>query len=137
MPMEISGQLDPDRARAMRTLLASCDALGDVTDVTALGLIASTPWSHAETIDNVRRALTEGNWSAAASVFAGDFSHDLVQWFCVLRSCLPTSLIEILFRADLYEDDYVVCLRELSQSETAVLGEWIRHWTELVPGTLD
>jgi hypothetical protein len=124
-----------DGAWVMRTLISHCEGLGDISDATRMGTLASIDLVDYETTGaTVRELLMSGRWAAASAVQQGTPGSDWVHWYVVERANGQGAVLEVVSYIEFWANDECDLVRTLTRYDLDAVCPYVAEWTTLLPG---
>jgi len=115
----------------LRKWYAGCRELGDPHALLRTAVIASVPLGDEALQKQVREMVLRGDWEHAAMNRHFEPTGDYVNWQVVDRVEASSGLVEVVSYFELWADDEITFLRELSSSERQSLDAYVNEWTPL------
>ena len=125
-----------DGVWVMKTIISRCGALGDISDVTQIGTLASIDLVNYETTGaNVRESIRSGHWAAASGVRQGTPGSDWVDWYVIERANGQGAVLEVVSYFELWANDECDLMRTLTRYDLDSARSHVTDWVALVePG---
>jgi hypothetical protein len=118
----------------MRALISHCEGLGDISDVTRIGSLASIDLVDYETTGaKVRESLMSGRWAAASAVQQGTAGSDWVHWYVIERTNGQGAVLEVVSYFELWANDECDLVRTLTRYDLDTVRPYVIEWTSLPP----
>jgi len=125
-----------DGGWVMKMIISRCGALGDISDVTQIGTLASIDLvNHETTGAKVRESIQSGHWAAASGVRQGTPGSDWVDWYVIERGNGQGAVLEVVSYFELWANDECDLVRTLTRYDLDTVRSHVTDWVALVePG---
>jgi hypothetical protein len=120
-----------DKRHVLRKWYAGCRELGDPEKLVRTAVIASVPLGDEALEKELRETVLRGDWKRAALYEAFEPTGDYRNWQVVDRSGENSALVEVISYYEMWANDTIKFLRELTQSERRSLDRFINEWIPL------
>jgi hypothetical protein len=120
-----------DMRHVLRKWYASCRELGDPEKLVRTAVIASVPLGDETLEKELRETVLRGDWKRAALYEAFEPTGDYRNFQVVDRSGANSALVEVISYYEMWANDTIRFLRELTQSERMSLDRFINEWIPL------
>jgi hypothetical protein len=118
----------------MKMIISRCGALGDISDVTKIGTLASVDLvNHETTGAKVRESIRSCHWAAASAVRQGTPGSDWVDWYVIERANGQGAVLEVVSYFELWANDECDLVRTLTRSDLNTVRPYVIEWTTLPP----
>jgi hypothetical protein len=120
-----------DMRHVLRKWYAGCRELGDPEKLVRTAVIASVPLGDETLEKELRDTVLRGDWKRAALYEAFEPTGDYRNFQVVDRSGANSALVEVISYYEMWANDTIKFLRELTQSERMSLDRFINEWIPL------
>jgi hypothetical protein len=120
-----------DMRHVLRKWYATCHELGDPEKLVRTAVIASVPLGDEALVKELRETVLRGDWKRASIYEAFEPTGDYRNWQVVDRMGSNSAIIEVSTFYEMWTNDTIKFLRELTQSERRSLDRFINEWIPL------
>jgi hypothetical protein len=120
-----------DMRHMLRKWYANCRELGDPNQLVRTAVIASVPLGDEALEKELRETVLRGDWKRATLYEACEPTGDYRNFQVVDRTGANSALVEVISYYEMWANDTIRYLRELTQSERRSLDRFINEWIPL------
>jgi hypothetical protein len=120
-----------DMRHVLRKWYANCRELGDPNQLVRTAVIASVPLGDEVLEKELRETVLRADWKRAALYDAFEATGDYRNFQVVDRTGANSALVEVISYYEMWANDTIKFLRELTQSERRSLDHFINEWIPL------
>jgi hypothetical protein len=120
-----------DMRHVLRKWYANCHELGDPNQLVRTAVIASVRLGDEALEKELRETVLRGDWKRAALYEAFEPKGDYRNFQVVDRMGANSALVEVISYYEMWANDTIRFLRELTQSERRSLDRFVNEWIPL------
>ncbi|QDT46809.1 hypothetical protein Pan258_08290 [Symmachiella dynata] len=99
--------------------------------ISRVGVISSANLCDKAVCTRIEALLADHEWQKCSSYLHGDPGEDWAQWCVVFCECGRAYLVEAVFYIELYVNDFVRIIRQLSEFERVEVTQHLRKWHQI------